>query len=150
VYGELAGLWTGKRPKSLSVDIRENLPALQHAAHITAGCLTPFNWCHLTLEFDLENFIQISSHLIVPDTQKCFFISRRRIRLPYGPSNFGGFGIRPGNSPFNAAIRTFCTSGARLRPKPSRTRLATNLPIPGPLHYFIDFHFPSSFLYSRE
>jgi hypothetical protein len=101
--------------------------------------------CHLIFGFESTDFVQISGHLTVPNTQKRFFIRRRRIRLPYGSSDFGSFGIRPGKSPFNAAIRAFCSPGTQFRSKSGRTRLAANLPVPGALHNFIDFHFSNSF-----
>jgi hypothetical protein len=101
--------------------------------------------CHLVFGFESTDFVQISGHLAVPDTQKCFFIRRRRIRLPYGSSDFGSFGIRPRKSPFNAAIRAFCAPGTQLRSKSAKTRLTTNLPVPGALHNFIDLHFSNSF-----
>ena len=107
--------------------------------------------CHLILMFtNLTDFIQTSGHLAVPDAQKCFFVSRRGIRLPYRSPDLCSFGIRPGKSPFHAAIRTFCAPGTRLRSKPGKTRLAANLPVSGAFHHFIDFHFSSSFDNSSE
>ena len=83
--------------------------------------------------------------LTIPDAQKRFFIRRCRIRLPDRSSDFGSFRIGPGQTPFDAALRAFCTFGPQLRSKSGRARLTANFPVSGSLHYLIRFHFSYSF-----
>jgi hypothetical protein len=90
-------------------------------------------------------FSIILTHLAIPDAQKCFFIRWYRNRLPYGPSDSGSFGIWPGESPFNATLRTFGAFGTQLRSEPGKTGLASNLTVAGTFHHFVNLHFLNSF-----
>ena len=147
MFGMLAGL-KKKKPTGIIVICGHQGTAacLANRSKYTGGASFHVSFiCHLIFGFESTDFVQTPGRLTVPDTQKCFFIRRGRIRLPYGPSDFGSFGIRPGKSPFSAAIRAFCPPGTQFRSESGGTRLAANLPVPGALHNFIDFHFSNSF-----
>ena len=100
---------------------------------------------HIVATLTVDYAFKKKARLTVPDAQKRFFICRCRIRLPDRSSDFGSFRIGPGQTPFDAALRAFCTFGPQLRSKSGRARLTANFPVSGSLHYLIRFHFSYSF-----
>ena len=104
-----------------------------------------FRWWERMQQYEINR--SIIGKLVIPDTQIYFFFKWQRIRFPHRSPDSGSFWIRPGDSPFNTAIRTLCALGAQIRFKSGRTRLTTNLSVPRTFHHFIGFQIANSLYY---
>ena len=91
-------------------------------------------------------FSILLKYLVIPDAQKCLFIRWCRVRFPNGAPNAGSFGIRPGESPFSTAMRTFCASGAQFWSEAGKTRLANILRERDWFHYSGDYRIGTRYL----
>jgi hypothetical protein len=77
-------------------------------------------------------------------------IETGRIIIPNRPSDFCGFGIRPGNSPLDAAIWADTPLGAGRRPKTGKAGQTSHFTITRTFQNLVGFHIPSLFILMNQ